>query len=506
MDVPANPEGEIPIPATSSELSSKGEGNVIYVSWDGPNDPENPVNWSRTRKWVLTGLGGAFLTMVGGSVAAYAISQPSLQKALNISDSTATLGIVAFTVSFGLAPLLLAPFSELFGRSPVYIASVVVFWLMFLPQALAQNFTTVFVTRFIAGIGGSTSVSIVGGILADIWETHERGLPMAIFSFVAFAGTGLGPVSLGYVELALGFRFVNWILFGASGLVALAIIAVTKETRASVILTKKAKHLRAQTGDMRYCFRMEEDVSSIGKKISISLTRPLRMLFTEPVLFSSCIWITYAWGILYLMLESIPLVFTQLYNFNSGESGLVFMGQIIGPLLGMIGNIWCDRAYHRHVSRKGPEARLYIAMCSGIALPIVADEGCWMYEYSAWTSSSNITWIAPVISICVTYAAMFGIYTACFNYITDSYSIYSSSAMSGQTAVRVTLGALFSLSAQPMYNRLGIHLAGTILAALSTAFAVTPFILYRYGSALRARSKFAKRLASLDEEERLQTA
>jgi hypothetical protein len=53
----------------------------------------------------------------------------------------------------------------------------------------------------------------------------------AMFSFVAFAGNGLGPASFGFVELSLGFRFVNWILFGISGLFTLVVIAVCKETR-----------------------------------------------------------------------------------------------------------------------------------------------------------------------------------------------------------------------------------------------------------------------------------
>ena len=43
---------------------------------------------------------------------------------------------------------------------------------------MEQNVETVLVTRFIAGAGASTSVSIVGGMLADMWDTHERGFPM----------------------------------------------------------------------------------------------------------------------------------------------------------------------------------------------------------------------------------------------------------------------------------------------------------------------------------------
>ncbi|KAF8527519.1 major facilitator superfamily domain-containing protein [Hysterangium stoloniferum] len=338
--------------SSSSCVGAKGDpGTYIYVDWDGPNDPEKPVNLSKMRKWSLTILG-----------------------TLNISNFEAAFGVVIFTLSFGIAPLALAPLSELFGRLPVYVASAIIFWIMFIPQALAQNLTTVLVSRFVSGIGASTSIAIVGGILADIWEMNERGLPMAIFSLAAFGGSGLGPSCFGYVELSLGFRYVNWILFGASGLLAFTIIIVSKETRAGA--------------------------------------------------------------------SSVPLLFTELYDFNTGESGLIFMGQVIGPVFGLssyqlnllisgakltgdfffftlVINIWCDRAYHRNVSRKGPEARLYIAMVAGVILPV------------AWTGSKATFWLVPAIGICVIYTAYvlrFGsghifigclneCSVACFNYV-----------------------------------------------------------------------------------------
>ncbi|KAF8587054.1 MFS general substrate transporter [Ramaria rubella] len=497
----------------SSEGSVTGESSeesCVYVSWDGPDDPANPINWSKSHKWIVSWIGFAFMTIVCASISAYAISQPSLERALHVSDVPATLGVVLFTFTFGAAPLIIAPFSELFGRLPVYIASVLVYWIMFLPQALAKNFATVLVVRFIAGIGGSSAGSIVGGILADIWETHERGFPMAIFSFVAFAGTGLGPVAFGYVELKLGYKFVNWILFALSGAFTLALVLASKETRASVLLIKKAARLRVETGDSRYRAKAEEERSSVAKMVKISLTRPVHLLLTEPVLLSFTIWMTFAWGILYLMLESAPIVFTELYGFNVGEAGLVFLGQISGSVLGLGIDIWCDRLYVRHAARKGPEARLYIAMICGVILPT----GCWMYTnrslIEAWTSWSQVPWIVPIIGFCFIYAGLFGIYRcfiietvgslACFNYLADSYTVYASSALSAQSFVRLTIGATFSLIAEPMYSRLGIHSAGTLLAALATAFAVTPFILYRYGASVRARSPFAKHLARLEAE------
>lgn len=84
--------------------------------------------------------------------------------------------------------MILAPLSEVYGRSLIYFLSALVFAIFFIPQALAKNIETVLVTRFISGCAGSTAVSLVGGTLADVWRGEDRGTPMAWFSFAAFGG------------------------------------------------------------------------------------------------------------------------------------------------------------------------------------------------------------------------------------------------------------------------------------------------------------------------------
>lgn len=108
----------------------------------------------------------------------------------------------------------------------------------------------------------------------------------------------------GYIELSLGYKFVNWILFGLSGLVTFLLVVFAKETRctwiispgynlhlslfieASVLLIRKAKRLRRETGNQNYRSKAEEERSSLHKLIAISLTRPVRLLCREPVLLS----------------------------------------------------------------------------------------------------------------------------------------------------------------------------------------------------------------------------
>lgn len=217
------------------------------------------------------------------------------------------------------APLLLAPLSEVYGRSYIYFVSAVVFFLCFLPQALAKSIVLVLVFRFISGIAGSTAVSLVGGTLADVWRDEDRGTPMALFSFAAFGctflrfsrtfreqrltfrectATGLGPVAFGYLAQYRGFRYVSWALFAMSGAFAIFMPFVLDETRASVLLSRKAAKLRKTTGDDRYQSKDEFERASLAEMFKTSLSRPVRMLLTEPVLLAITLWISFSWAVL----------------------------------------------------------------------------------------------------------------------------------------------------------------------------------------------------------------
>lgn len=127
-----------------------------------------------------------FCALVSLSVSGYSIAELSVRQELQTSTELSLLGITTFTITFGAAPLLIAPLSEVYGRSYIYLASSFLFAIFFIPQALARNIETILICRFISGIAGSSAVSLVGGTLSDVWRGPDRGFPMSFFSFAAF--------------------------------------------------------------------------------------------------------------------------------------------------------------------------------------------------------------------------------------------------------------------------------------------------------------------------------
>lgn len=72
---------------------------------------------------------------------------------------------------------------------------------------------------------------------------------------------------------------------------------ILKETRGDVILTRRAKRIRKETGREVYT-KAELGGESVMQMLKISFTRPTKMLFTEFVVFSFTLWVSFAWGIL----------------------------------------------------------------------------------------------------------------------------------------------------------------------------------------------------------------
>ncbi|KAH8917397.1 MFS general substrate transporter [Atractiella rhizophila] len=463
----------------------------FLVDWDGEDDPANPRNWSRSRKWAISAVGIGFCGIVSISVSGYAIGLGTLQNELGVNHELANLGITVFTITFGVGGLVLAPLSETFGRNMIYISSAFLFSICFLPQALAQDIATLLVFRTLGGIGASTGVALSAGTLADVWDAKDRSLPMGLFSFSAFCLTGVGPTFFGWVEQVYSFRVIAWIIFALSGAFAVGVVLALagRETRATVLLSRKAARLRKETGDKRYYAKSEENRPTIAALLKFSLTRPFRLFFTELVLFLFSLWLLVAWGILYVFLSSIPLVYTRVYHFGPGKQGLVFVSQIVGSVLGLTLNTFCDRLYDKNVERKGPEARLYIAMISGLLLPLG------VFQYT-WTSYASIPPEVSMIGIGIAYAALYGIYTSVFNYVSDSYTFYASSALSALNAVRNVGASFFPLFTIQMYDAMGIQAGGSMLGGLCAFLGLIPFVMFHFGGRLRSKSPYGKEMAA----------
>lgn len=88
--------------------------------------------------------------------------------------------------------------------------------------------------------------------------------------------------------------------------------------------------------------------------------------------------------------------------------------------------------------------------------------------------------------------------TLCFiygtNYLAGAYGYYAASALAGNAVMRSIFGATLPLAGATMYAKLTPQWAGTLLGLMEVVLVPIPFIFYRYGDRIRAKSQVIKEM------------
>lgn len=120
---------------------------------------------------------------------------------------------------------------------------------------------------------------------------------------------------------------------------------------------------------------------------------------------------------------------------------------------------------------------------------------CWLIPIGlfifAWSSYPKLSWAGPALGgLPVGFGFIF-LYNSANNYLVDSYQHQAASALAAKTFLRSFWGAATVLFTEQMYARLGDQWASSLLAFLALACCAIPFVFYRFGAAIRKRSKYA---------------
>ncbi|ETI21031.1 hypothetical protein G647_07374 [Cladophialophora carrionii CBS 160.54] len=166
----------------------------------------------------------------------------------HVSTEVSTLGISLYILGFGLGPVIFGPLSERFGRTlPLFSGTSPSASCRF-PSLWHKTFKQSCSSAFLGGTSGSSALTIVAGIVADIYGPVQRGLAVAVFSSTVSFGPAMGPVVGSFItESYLGWRWTGYVSFMLSIFSWILGVLVVPETYGPVLLQRRAKRLRHQT-------------------------------------------------------------------------------------------------------------------------------------------------------------------------------------------------------------------------------------------------------------------
>jgi len=477
----------------------KGKDHHV-VDWDGPDDPQNPRNWSRAKRFFVT-FEICFLTFsvyIGSAI--YTPGLMSVMADFGVAQVPATLGLTLYVAGYGLGPIIWSPMSEIpqVGRLWVYIGTLFVFCCFQLPTVYSVNFGMLLAFRFLTGFFGSPALATGGATIADMYRPQKQAYGLAVWGIGAVCGPVLGPLVGGFAVqsggsgVLKGWKWTIWELLWLSSFCLIFLFFFLPETSSPNILYRRTKRLRKLTGNDKLTCEPEMKSAEMKPKdvIQMSLLKPITLNFQEPIVFLLNLYIALIYGLLYIWFESFPLVFVEIYGFNLGLEGVAFLGILVGTLIAVVILFsWLHFYQEKQFDENGniaPEKRLIPAMV-----------GCWCVPiclfWFGWASRSDVHWIVPIIGTAFFGIAAFTLFNAVLPYLSDAYPDNVASVLAGNDLMRSAFGAGFPLFANAMYKRLGINWASSLLGFLGIAFIPIPFLLYKYGKQIRQKSKNARK-------------
>ncbi|WP_436862770.1 MFS transporter [Staphylococcus caeli] len=161
---------------------------------------------------------------------------PHFTKSFNVNETIASLALSASTISLAIAMLFFGAISEVVGRKPIMVFSVISVSLLALLQPFILDFNTFLIVRLIQGICLAGLPSIAMAYIGE--EISPRHLPEAMGIYIsgnAFGGA-FGRIFTGYISSIYGYQI---------GLISIAILSVIA-TIIFIFLLPPSQHFEKQ--------------------------------------------------------------------------------------------------------------------------------------------------------------------------------------------------------------------------------------------------------------------
>lgn len=333
-----------------------------------------------------------------------------------------------------------------------------------------------------------------------MFDPRQRARVVGKYALGILLGPVVGPVAGGFLTETLGWRwsvvdkhFMNhdkltsnrcfWIVCIVGGVNSLVGVLFLKETYAPAILAARARRLEAELNHP--AIAIDHDSRPLTRRLLQAVKRPMKILFLQPIVFIMALYMALLYGTMYLLLTTFPEVWSSVYHFNPGESGLTYLGLGSGFMIAvLVGIPQIDHVYNRLSDRNPnggkPEYRIPMANLGAVMVPVS------LFWYG-WSVERHDFWIVPIIATSFFGLGMILIFNSIQNYYIDAFTRYAASAIAAGAVFRAVVGATFPLFGPYLYDSLGYGKGTSVLAGLAVLLMPMPLVIMKYGERIRTR-------------------
>ncbi|KAH6658584.1 major facilitator superfamily domain-containing protein [Truncatella angustata] len=394
----------------------------------------------------------------------------SIAQELQISTAEVNLSITVYLISQGVAPIFIAPISDVIGRRVICILGLIIFTTSSLGLALNSHYAALLGLRCIQSLGASALASISGAVVADCVVPADRGSFMGFTMIGPILGPSLSPILGGLLSQYGDWRVVFWVLTGFGSVLSVLVIPFLPETCRAVV--GNGSHAPSSYQDS-WANRRVRHRGNVQARLPRSKSFTLSTLLGMWVVFSDIksLLILILSGFVsagfWCITTSIPSQYSKIYHFSDSSVGLSYLPMAAGGLVVtfVIGK-WdpIDGNYRRHARRMGIDLQKdHLCEISNfpfhkarlqVAAPLLLACSLFVVGYG-WALETRVFPAGPLVLLFFICFCMMGMGKAIQMLLMDMHPSRPATVVAAFNVAKSLLGASMTAASAPMIEATG---------------------------------------------------
>lgn len=160
----------------------------------------------------------------------YLPSLPDMTRVFGASVSTVQLTLSVFAIGLAAGMLMYGPLSDRFGRRPVVIVGLILYFVTSAACMVAPSIDALIVGRFFQAIGACSGGVLGRAIVRDVYGRHGAARMLSYMSSAMALAPALAPILGGWLHETFGWHAPFGVMAGVGGLLALLSLVLLRET------------------------------------------------------------------------------------------------------------------------------------------------------------------------------------------------------------------------------------------------------------------------------------